>query len=168
MRARTPRDERTVPRASWYRYLQAASVLHDEGKPATETAIARELRISRMSLWRLHRRNPGLKMWAHEQFMKGNAHLVGPVIRMLGTAALRTKSPKHAELFLRAVGSLDPMNHVEGGDRTRVNVNTPVVINNLVPRPEWPKLPPTAPPPSHMAEPMPTLEIPCLQVGGNR
>jgi hypothetical protein len=64
IRERVPRDARPTPRASWYRYLQAASALHDDGKPATESAIARELGISRMSLWRLHRRNPELKRWA--------------------------------------------------------------------------------------------------------
>ncbi len=113
-----------------------------------------------MSLWRLHRRNPGLKLWAHEQFMEGNAHLVGPVIRMLATVALRTKSPKHAELFLKAVGYLGAMNEVDSGTGTPLNVNASVVINNLVPRPDWPKLPPGVPPPRPVPDLVPTLEIP--------
>jgi hypothetical protein len=146
-----------VPRPSWYRYLQAATALHDEAKPATESGIARELGISRMALWRLHRRNPALKAWAHAQFMEGNAHLVGPVIRMLGTMALRSKSPKHAELFLRAVGSLEP-SRGEGESSARA-LSTPV-INVLVPRPEWPALP-QAPPPRVTAQ----AAIPVIDVG---
>jgi hypothetical protein len=47
---------------------------------------------------------PELRRWVHEQLLDRNEYLVGPVIHMLGTTAIRTKSPKHAEVFLRAVG----------------------------------------------------------------
>ena len=146
-----------MPRPSWYRYLQAATALHDEAKPASESGIARELGISRPALWRLHRRNPGLKAWAHAQFMEGNEHLVGPVIRMLGTVALRTKSPRHAELFLRAVGALDSSRSELDCAPTEL---VPPVVNVLVPRPDWPPLPqPTATP---VAE---TPRVPVIEIG---
>ena len=80
----------------------------------------------------------------HEQFMEGNQHLIGPVIRMLGTTALRTKSPKHAELFLKTVGVVDVKSGLgEGSDaqtgESRSDVPS-VVYNFLIPRPPTPQL----------------------------
>lgn len=127
-----------TPRPSWRRYLQAYAELLDEGKPATETAIAKVLGITRMSLWRIHRRNPGLARWVHTQFNASNEHLIGPVVRMLGTTALRTKSPKHAELFLKAVGAIDAR---DGGADQGEAVGAPVgtfTMNFLVPAPPIP------------------------------
>jgi hypothetical protein len=118
-----------TPRPSWSRYYQAYVTLLEDGNPVTETAIARVLGISRMSLWRIHRRNPGLRRWVHEQLRDGNEYLVGPVVRMLGTTAVRTKSPKHAELFLKAVGAIGAREDGGGGETGACQM----VINSLVP-----------------------------------
>ena len=149
-RRRHPRRERVAkglqrkpydgvtPRPSWRRYYQAYVSLLEDGHPVTETAIAKLLRISRMSLWRIHRRNPGLRRWVHQQLLERNEHLVGPVIHMLGSTAIRTKSAKHAELFLRAVGCFDGKvedtlsAHGAGGG---------MIMNFLIPRPETPVIP---------------------------
>jgi hypothetical protein len=133
---RQPRDE-DVPRPSWRRYWQAYSRLLEDGQPVTETAIARELGISRVSLWRIHRRNPGLRRWVAEQCRSRNEHLISPVIYMLGATAMRTKSPKHAELFLRATGSLDFRDEHD----TEGPAAGGFTMNFLVPRPETPIIP---------------------------
>ena len=125
-------------RPSWRRYYQAYVTLLDDGNPVTETAVAKALRISRMSLWRIHRRNPGLRRWVHEQLREGNAHLVGPVVRMLGTAAVRTKSPRHAELFLKAVGTIGSKE--DGADMDRPAHVPTFTYNMLVPFPEVPEI----------------------------
>jgi len=127
-------------RPSWRRYYQAYVTLLEDGNPVTETAVAKVLGISRMSLWRIHRRNPGLRRWVHEQLRDGNQYLIGPVVRMLGTTAVRTKSPKHAELFLKAVGTISAKEDGEGGgDQTNNNYGN-VTYNMLVPFPEVPVL----------------------------
>jgi len=124
-------------RPSWRRYYQAYVTLLEDGNPVTETAIAKVLGISRMSLWRIHRRNPGLRRWVHEQLRDRNEYLIGPVVHMLGTTAIRTKSPKHAELFLKAVGTIGSK---EGGEdnNSRTFTSNQVVINSLVPFPPMP------------------------------
>jgi hypothetical protein len=137
-RLRKPYDGES-PRPSWRRYFQAYVTLLDEGNPVTETAIAKVLGISRMSLWRVHRRNPGLRRWVHEQLRDSNEFLIGPVVRMLGTTAVRTKSPKHAELFLKAVGAIGAREDGEGGDRPTLNTGN-AVFNFLVPAPPIPAL----------------------------
>lgn len=126
-------------RPSWHRYLHVYLALLEEGGSPTEAAVARALGISRMSLWRIHKRNPGLRPWVHEQCRERNAHLIGPVINMLGTMAIRTKSPRHAELFLRATGSLGPSGPELPGPPTAGDVaqNGPI-INLLVPLPSLP------------------------------
>jgi hypothetical protein len=134
---RQARDE-NVPRPSWRRYWQAYSRQLEDGQPVTETAIARELGISRMSLWRIHRRNPGLRRWVADQCRSRNEHLISPVIYMLGSTAMRTKSPKHAELFLRATGSLDFRDEL---DSAELAAGGGFTMNFLVPRPEVPVIP---------------------------
>jgi hypothetical protein len=108
--------------------------------PVTESAIAKVLGISRMSLWRIHRRNPGLRPWVNQQLGERNTHLVGPVVNMLGTTAIRTKSPKHAELFLRAVGALGPANGARHDDDEDSPDDSRFVthVNILVPHPQLP------------------------------
>jgi hypothetical protein len=137
---RKPYDGET-PRPSWRRYYQAVSDLLDEGGPFSEVAIAKRLGISRQSLWRIHRRNPGLKRWVHEQLLGGNEYLVGPVVRMLGTTAVRNKSPKHAELFLKATGTLEGS---EPDDTPAGGVHN-YTLNILVPRPDMGAIAPPVP-----------------------
>ena len=135
-----PRDG-TVVRPSWRRYFQVYATLLQEGMPVTESAIAKVLGISRMSLWRIHRRNPGLRPWVNQQFGERNTHLVGPVVNMLGTMAIRTKSPKHAELFLRTVGALSPgAGGAANGDGEDSPEDSRYVmhVNILVPCPQVP------------------------------
>ena len=132
-----PRDG-TVVRPSWRRYFQVYATLLQEGMPVTESAIANVLGISRMSLWRIHRRNPGLRPWVNAQLAATNAHLIGPVIYMLGTMAVRTKSPKHAELFLRAVGALGPPNGANGDEDSPEDSRYVTHVNILVPCPQVP------------------------------
>jgi hypothetical protein len=68
-----PRErDLTVIRPSWRRYLQVYETLLQEGAPVTETAIARQLRISRQALWRIHRRNPGMRPWVSSQLAEKN------------------------------------------------------------------------------------------------
>ena len=128
-----------TPRPSWSRYYQAYVTLLEDGNPVTETAIAKVLGISRMSLWRIHRRNPGLRRWVHVQFRDRNEYLVGPVVHMLGTTAIRTKSPKHAELFLKAVGAIGPKDDDSGGPSAGISPGT-VIMNYLVPAPPIPQI----------------------------
>jgi hypothetical protein len=132
-----PYDGETV-RPSWRRYYQAYVTLLEDGNPVTETAVAKVLGISRMSLWRIHRRNPGLRRWVNQQLRDGNEYLIGPVVRMLGTTAIRTKSPKHAELFLKAVGTIGPKEGDEGAGQT--NNYGEVKYNFLIPGPPLPAL----------------------------
>jgi hypothetical protein len=134
--------------------------LLEDGAAVTETAIAKVLRISRMSLWRIHRRNPGLRRWVGEQLRSSNEHLIGPVVHMLGTTAIRTKSPKHAELFLKATGAID----VKTDSGADVSVVGPgqVTMNFLVPQPAMPAPPGVTinlPPAALPAPVIPTIEV---------
>lgn len=155
---RAPRDP-NLPRPSWWRILHAYSSLIEEGKPVTEVAIAKEVTISRMSLYRLHRRNPRLRAWLNEQLCERNQELVGPVIHMLGTTALRTKSPEHAKLFLQASGSIGALAGEGGGGDAPPALGVQVVNNILVPRPELPQFPGAPPAPPAPSSAIPTVTV---------
>jgi hypothetical protein len=74
----------------------------------------------------------------HTQFNISNEWLIGSVVPSIRTTALRTKSPKHAELFLKAVGAIDARDG--GGDQGEA-VGAPVgtfTMNFLVPAPPIP------------------------------
>lgn len=150
--------EHNVLRPSWWRVLHAYTSLLEEGKPVTQVAIAKAMNISTMSLWRLHKRNPRLRAWLNEQLCDRNQELVGPVINMLGTTALRTKSPEHAKLFLQAQGSLGPLaGEGAAGDAPALGVQT--IVNILVPRPEVPQIAAAVPPPAKPVSTIPTITV---------
>jgi len=82
----------------------------------------------------VHRRNPSLRRWVNQQLREGNEYLIGPVVRMLGTTAIRAKSPKHAELFLKAVGAIGAKEDGESGAGQTFAAGH-AVYNFLVPAP---------------------------------
>jgi hypothetical protein len=69
----------------------------------------------------------------------GPEYLIGPVVRMLGTTAIRAKSPKHAELFLKAVGAIGAKEAGESGAGQTFAAGQ-AVYNFLVPAPPIPTL----------------------------
>jgi hypothetical protein len=119
-----------TPKPSHHRYLRALLELLDEGEAVTQVAIARRLKISRQSLWKMHNRYPWLAKWASERIERVTAELIGPVIRKMGLIGLRG-SKDHAELFLKASGKVGSSDAGEQGPRTG-----PTIVNIAIPRPD--------------------------------
>ena len=114
-----------VVRPSFYRCLRAYVELLDDGQPVTFTALAKQMGISRVNLWRLRRRHEGLDAWVSDQLNASNAHLVGPVVRRMAMLGLRG-SREHAELFLKATGNLDRESRGDSPPVYKINfVNIP-------------------------------------------
>jgi hypothetical protein len=145
---------------SYWRYLQACTLLIDAGKPCTNSNIAKELHVTLQGVWHYKKRHPGVEAWVSEKMTAQSAHLVGPLLRrhallgQQGSVASAELILKHASgYFARGPGAV--AEELLGGG---------MVVNLLVPRPEYPQG--ALPALSAATKPLvPRPDIPTLNLG---
>jgi hypothetical protein len=142
-------------RASWRRYFQACVSLLERGIPPTLTNIAKELRVSKQTVWALQRRHPELLAWINDEFIGRNRTLFGPLQFRLGQLGIQG-SVQAAALYLHSL----TMGFGNGESAATLPAGLTVIQNYLVPRPEYPKLPE----PTKSAAPVMLADIPTVAV----
>jgi hypothetical protein len=154
--ADTPANSASLrPRASWRRYFQACVSLLERGLAPTLVNIAKELRVSKQTVWALQRRHPELLVWINEEFVGKNRTLFGPLQFRLGQLGIQGHM-QAADLYLRSLtmgfGTIEPAASANGG-------NMQVTQVYLVPRPDYPPLEPVKVLPPPVRADIPTVAV---------
>lgn len=97
-----------VPRPSHLRYLRAWLDLLAEKGEVTVSRLAEKLDRSRQAVYLLKAQYPHLDAWCARQIRMELSSDAAFILKRIGSIALRTGSPKHAEIFLKATGDLRP------------------------------------------------------------
>lgn len=126
-------------RPSFWAFLRAALSLIEAGKPTTQANIAAELRVKRQAVWCFLKRHPGVWDFVNEQIERSNAQFAGLVLRRHAFIGMQGSVPS-AELYLKAQGG-HFSRAMAVGDIVPGAGGTPITMNFLIPRPEYPALP---------------------------
>lgn len=97
-----------VPKPVHQRYLRAYLEMLEEAGQVNVSAWAEKLGITRQAIWKFRGDNPGFDPWLNEQLERAAEAMVGAVIKRMGAIAVRTGSPAHAEIFLKALQRIGP------------------------------------------------------------
>jgi hypothetical protein len=130
------------PRPSHWRYLRAKLHCIEAGHPPTTVNLAKHCGISRMAIWKLLHRWPWLDAWCDELMRAANVHYWGAIERRMALTALQGGgSVAHAEQYRKMREGLSAQRELGEGDPGVPPRASPVTVNILVPRPDWPQLP---------------------------
>ncbi len=139
-------------RPSHWRYLRAKISLGERGIAPTYVAIAKELRLNRVTLWRFLQRHPWLERWVDETLLATNQHLWGLVERRQAMLGIQGVTQAADQFCKMRSGYYTYTRAAETGGGAPGTPTGPVFkIYNLIPRPEplpvtetVPALPPAA------------------------
>jgi hypothetical protein len=127
-------------RPSYHPVLRAFIALVEDGKAPTVVNLALKLSRSRQAVHQMFARHPDLLAWIDRHIQAANVHYTGVIIRraaMLGAQG----SDKHMDIFLKHQGGHYARSAPGdmGNDQGALPGGQQVVVNLLVPRPEYPQ-----------------------------
>lgn len=151
-------SERRI-RPSHWRYLRGKMAYLEAGLPTTTVNHAKYCGVSRVALWKLQRRYPWLDEWCSEVMRDANVHYWGVIERRMAILAAQG-SVQHADMYCKMQSGYYTRRTADSGEGD--TSGGPVQVNQvyLVPRPEYPQLPPqpSTPPPLTVKD-IPTLAL---------
>lgn len=149
-------------RPSYLPFLRAHTELVERGVPPTCNNLAKELGVSRQSVWQFLTRHPDVSEWIDLHMDKAARRMTGSVIRRVGNLAIQG-SDRHADIYFRFMAGAyaragamgDPASPPPG-----VVAGVQFTINNLIPRPPALEAEPAVPIPAlPPAMTVPTVEV---------
>ncbi len=125
------------PRPFYLPVFQAHIRLIEDGKPPTCVNLAKELGVTKQAVSKMQLRHPDLGVWITRQFAARSGQYAGQVLTRCAFLGIQG-SVAHAELYLKATGTAPGF--VRGpGTGDPVDPGNTMVVNLLVPRPEYPQ-----------------------------
>lgn len=134
LQASGPTGERVRP--SHWRYCRAKLRLVERGIGPTVVAIAKELGIHRVTLYKFLARYPWLDAWVDGLARAAAVHQYGQILLRHGHLAIQG-SVQSADLVFKAEGGYYTRNGFGDGDSPNGGGQVVVQINSLVPRPDY-------------------------------
>jgi hypothetical protein len=109
----------------------------------TNVNLAKKLGVSRISIWKLHRRHPWLNAWCDSKLLEWNAHYWGLVERRMAMTALQGGgSVAHADQFCKMrSGHYGAQRRGNEGEPQQTFNSGQAIYNFLVPQPAMPQIP---------------------------
>ena len=80
--------------------------------------LAKRVGISRIAIWKMHKRHPRLRAWVNQQLSDAAREQGGAVLMKMASVGLKGSEP-HARLFFTVTGQVGPVKVTPGGGDDR-------------------------------------------------